>query len=304
MGAMAERQDVAGPARDIQFTGVGSVLTFVPVARAVEEQHPAALRDGDALHRDVTGHGAAQALCGCGQPQELVDGVGNQLDILDQQASLVGALVQRFIIQKLLNADEHIQIFATVGLSTALVNLALILFGADLYSVNAPEIRRSVTLGPYNALIGHLVIFGAAAALVAGLHVFMQKTPLGRAIRATAQNRNAAMLMGVRVERIYIISFGLGAACVGLASALIMPLYPVTPTIGSYFVLTAFVVVVLGGMRSMIGAFFGAMIIGIVDSLSGYYIAPDLKEVVYFAIFLAILIFKPTGLFGFGRGTE
>jgi len=217
---------------------------------------------------------------------------------------VIGALVQRFIIQKLLNADEHIQIFATVGLSTALVNLALILFGADLYSVNAPEIRQSVTLGPYNALIGHLVIFCAAAALVVGLHVFMQKTPLGRAMRATAQNRNAAMLMGVRVERIYIISFGLGAACVGLASALIMPLYPVTPTIGSYFVLTAFVVVVLGGMRSMIGAFFGAMIIGIVDSLSGYYIAPDLKEVVYFAIFLAILIFKPTGLFGFGRGTE
>jgi branched-chain amino acid transport system permease protein len=132
----------------------------------------------------------------------------------------------------------------------------------------------------------------------------MQKTALGRAIRATAQNRYAARLMGVKVERIYIIAFGLGAACVGLASALIMPLYPASPTIGAYFVLTAFVVVVLGGMRSMVGAFLGAMIIGIVDSLSGYYIAPDLKEVVYFAIFILILIFKPTGLFGFGRGTE
>ena len=216
----------------------------------------------------------------------------------------VGALVQRFIIQKLLNADEHIQIFATVGLSTALINLALIMFGADLYSVESPAVRQSIAMGPFTVLVGHLVIFACAIALVAGLHTFMQTTPLGRAIRATAQNRNAAMLMGVRVERIYIISFGLGAACVGLASALIMPIYPVSPTIGTYFVLTAFVVVVLGGMRSMVGAFFGAMIIGIVDSLSGYYIAPDLKEVVYFAIFLAILIFKPTGLFGFGRGTE
>jgi branched-chain amino acid transport system permease protein len=217
---------------------------------------------------------------------------------------MVGALVQRFIIQKLLGADEHIQIFATVGLSTALVNLALMIFGADLYSVNAPEVRQSIPLGRYTVLFGHLVILACAIALVAGLHVFMQKTPLGRAIRATAQNRNAALLMGVPVDRIYIISFGLGAACVGLASALIMPIYPVTPTIGSYFVLTAFVVVVLGGMRSMYGAFLGAMIIGIVDSLSGYYIAPDLKEVVYFAIFILILIFKPTGLFGFGRGTE
>ncbi len=216
----------------------------------------------------------------------------------------LGALVQRFIIQPLLNADEHIQIFATVGLSTALINGALMAFGADLYAVEAPIARQTVPLGPLNILVGHMVIFVAALGLVAGLHLFMQKTALGRAIRATAQNRYAAQLMGVKVETIYVISFGLGAACVGLASALIMPLYPATPTIGTYFVLTAFVVVVLGGMRSMYGAFFGAMIIGIVDSLSGYYIAPDLKEVVYFAIFILILIFKPTGLFGFGRGTE
>lgn len=217
---------------------------------------------------------------------------------------LIGVLIQRFIIQPLLNADEHIQIFATVGLSTALVNLALMAFGADLYSVNAPDVRRSLEFGSFRILIGQLVMFGSAIALVAGLHAFMQKTTLGRAIRATAQNRNAALLMGVKVDRIYVISFGLGAACVGLAAALISPLFPATPTVGTYFVLTAFVVVVLGGMRSMYGAFFGAMIIGLVDSLSAYYIAPDLKEVVYFAIFILILIFKPTGLFGLGRGTE
>lgn len=217
---------------------------------------------------------------------------------------VLGALVQRFIIQPLLGADEHIQIFATVGLSTALVNLALLVFGADLYSLTVPSARQAVSLGGYTMLVGQIIMLACAAILVAGLHFFMQTTALGRAIRATAQNRNAALLMGVRVDRIYVITFGLGAACVGLASALLIPLYPVTPTIGTYFVLTAFVVVVLGGMRSIYGAFVGAMIIGIVDSLSGYYIAPDLKEVVYFAIFILILIFKPTGLFGFGRGTE
>ena len=159
-------------------------------------------------------------------------------------------------------------------------------------------------VGGFSLVKGQLVMFVCALALVAWLHLFMQSTALGRAIRATAQNRTAALLMGVKVDQIYVIAFGIGAACVGLASALVMPLYPVTPTIGTYFVLTAFVVVVLGGMRSMYGAFFGAMIIGLVDSLSGYYIAPDLKEVVYFALFLLILIFKPTGLFGLGRGTE
>jgi branched-chain amino acid transport system permease protein len=217
---------------------------------------------------------------------------------------VIGALIQRFLIQPLLGAEEHIQIFATVGLSTALVNLALLVFGADLYSIQVPSVRSSIAVGGYTMLIGQVVMFGCALALVAGLHIFMQTTPLGRAVRATAQNRNAALLMGVRVDRVYVFTFGLGAACVGLASALITPLIPVTPSIGSYFVLTAFVVVVLGGMRSLYGAFAGAMIIGIVDSLSGYYIAPDLKEVVYFVIFIAILIFKPTGLFGLGRGTE
>ena len=216
----------------------------------------------------------------------------------------IGAAVQRFLIQPLLGAEEHIQIFATVGLSTALVNLALLMFGADLYSVPPSAAQGTLMVGGFALVKGQIVMFVCALALVAGLHLFMQSTALGRAIRATAQNRNAALLMGVKVDQIYVIAFGIGAACVGLASALVMPLYPVTPTIGTYFVLTAFVVVVLGGMRSMYGAFFGAMIIGLVDSLSGYYIAPDLKEVVYFAIFLAILIFKPTGLFGLGRGTE
>lgn len=216
----------------------------------------------------------------------------------------VGALVQRFIIQPLLNAEEHIQIFAMVGLSTALVNLALLVFGADLYSVRPSAARNAISIGGFSIVTGQLVMLVAAIALVAGLHFFMQQTWLGRAIRATAQNRTAARLMGVQVNRMYVIAFGLGAACVGLASALVSPLYPVTPTIGTYFVLTAFVIVVLGGMRSMYGAFLGAMIIGLVDSLSGYYLAPDLKEVVYFGLFIVILIFKPTGLFGLGRGTE
>jgi branched-chain amino acid transport system permease protein len=217
---------------------------------------------------------------------------------------IVGALVQRFIIQPLLNAEEHIQIFAMVGLSTALVNLALLIFGADLYSVRPSAARQAISIGGFSIVVGQLVMLISAVVLVAGLHLFMQQTWLGRAIRATAQNRMAARLMGVQVHRMYIIAFGLGAACVGLASALVSPLYPVTPTIGTYFVLTAFVIVVLGGMRSMYGAFLGAMIIGLVDSLSGYYLAPDLKEVVYFALFIVILIFKPTGLFGLGRGTE
>jgi branched-chain amino acid transport system permease protein len=217
---------------------------------------------------------------------------------------VLGAVVQRLIIDPLLDADAHIQIFATVGLSTALLNLALLVFGANMQSIAPSGAQRTLALGEYRVVVAHVIMFGVAIALVVGLHLFMHRTFLGRAIRATAQNRTAALLMGVDVRWIYVITFGIGSACVGLAGALLTPVYPVFPTIGTYFVLTAFVIVVLGGMGSLYGAFLGAMIIGVVDTLSGYYVAPDLKEVVYFILFLIILVTKPTGLLGLGRGSE
>ena len=104
--------------------------------------------------------------------------------------------------------------------------------------------------------------------------------------------------MGIDPNKIYLVTFGLGTALVGLAGSLILPLYYVFPSVGAYFVLSAFVVVVLGGLGNMMGALIGGMIIGIIDSLSGYYIDPALKEMVYFIVFLMVLIFRPSGLMG------
>jgi len=216
----------------------------------------------------------------------------------------VGALMQRAIIQPLLGADPHVQIFATVGVGTALANAALLVFSADLRSVDLPWARQPADLfGLASVSRGLLVAFAVAGAATAALVLFLQRTHLGRAIRAVAQNRYAAPLMGIDVNRIYAVTFGIGTACVGLAAAVLSPLYPAFPTVGSFFVLTAFVVVVLGGMGSLEGAVVGSLIIGLVDSLAGYYVAPDLKEVVYFAIFIGILIVRPAGLFGV-RGSE
>jgi branched-chain amino acid transport system permease protein len=216
----------------------------------------------------------------------------------------LGALMQRAIIQPLMNADPHIQIFATVGISTALVNGALLVFSADLRSVELPWARQPTDLFGFASVSrGNLVAFFVSFAATGVLIAFLNRTHLGRAIRAVAQNRYAAPLMGIDVNRIYAITFGIGTACVGLAGAVLSPLYPAFPTVGSFFVLTAFVVVVLGGMGSLEGAVIGALVIGLVESLAGYYVAPDLKEVVYFAIFLGILIVRPAGLFGV-RGSE
>jgi branched-chain amino acid transport system permease protein len=214
----------------------------------------------------------------------------------------LGALTQKAIIQPLLNADEHIQIFATVGISTILLNLALVVFGANVYRAPVELGTNAIDIGNFSLVTGQLITFVIAIVLAILLHLFMHRTYLGHALRAVAQHRYAATLMGVNVNAVYVIAFGLGTAFVGVAAGLLAPQYPVFPTVGTYFVLTAFVIVVLGGLGSLYGAVAGSMIIGVVDTLAGYYIAPDLKEVVYFGIFLLILVLRPSGLFG--RGTE
>lgn len=212
----------------------------------------------------------------------------------------LGALAQKVVIEPLLDAGEEIQIFATVGMSTMLLNLALLIFGADVFRVHVTFGTASLAVGPISLVSGQVITFVVAIALAVLLHLFMHRTYLGRALRAVAQHRYAAMLMGVNVKFVYIIAFGLGSAFVGVAAGLLAPQYPVFPTVGTYFVLTAFVIVVLGGMGDLYGAVAGSMIIGVVDTLAGYYISPDLKEVVYFGIFLLILTLRPSGLFGLG----
>lgn len=217
---------------------------------------------------------------------------------------VLGAGMQRFIIAPLLSAEPHIQIFASVGVSTALLNLALVLFGANVLSTEVTLGNGQLEFGPYSIVTGQLYTLVVALLLVAAMHVFLTRTHGGRAFRAVAQHRYAAALMGVNVPKTYILAFGLGSALVGIAASLLAVQYPVFPTVGQYFVLSAFVIVVLGGLGSLFGALMGSFFIGLVDSLAGYYIAPDLKEVVYFGIFLLILVLRPTGLFGLGRGSE
>jgi branched-chain amino acid transport system permease protein len=216
----------------------------------------------------------------------------------------IGALMQRFVIQPLLTAEPHIQIFATVGVSTALLNLALMVFGADVRTVDAKVGAAAFQVGPISIVTGQLVTFVVAIIVAVGFHQLLQRTFVGRGFRALAQNRSAAALMGVNVNKAYVLIFGLGAALLGLAATLLAVQYPVFPTVGQYFVLTAFVVVVLGGLGSLPGAVVGSLFIGLIDSLAGYYVGSDLKEVVYFVIFLVILTLRPTGLFGLGRGSE
>ena len=141
------------------------------------------------------------------------------------------------------------------------------------------------------------VIFTLALVAIA-LHVFLQRTLTGKSIRAVTQDGQAARLMGINVQRTFTISFGIGAALAGLAGVLLAPIYTLSPSIGGNFILAAFAVVVLGGLGSVAGAYFGGMIVGLVEAFAGFYIDPELKQGIWFLIFLAALIVRPTGLFG------
>lgn len=211
---------------------------------------------------------------------------------------VLGYFMQRVVIQPLLNAPHHMQIFATVGVSTFLMNLALLVFGADVHRTASSGPITTLNVLGINIVLSQLITFIVGILLAIFLQVFLSKTFTGRSIKAVSQNRNSAALMGINVNRIYALTFGLGCACVGIVSVLVSTQYPVFPTVGSYFVLVSFVIVVLGGLGNVTGAVLASFIIGIVDSLAGYYVSLALKEVVYFAIFILILIVKPTGLIG------
>jgi branched-chain amino acid transport system permease protein len=143
-----------------------------------------------------------------------------------------------------------------------------------------------------------LISFAGALAISALLILLMIRTDLGRAIRAVAKEKQGARLMGIDVDHVYAMSFGIGLACLGAAACFLLPAYYVNPSVGSGFVLVAFTIVVLGGMGSFAGALLGGLLVGVVESLGGLYFGESLGQVGIFAIFIAVLLLRPQGLFG------
>lgn len=211
---------------------------------------------------------------------------------------LIGLFVQRVTIQPIIDAPPLNQIFMTVGLSMVLQNAALFFWKADYRTVRTAYSGLALKTDGLIVSFPRLVAFVLAMMAIAALLLYLKKTYTGKAIRALAQERRAAMLMGINVYRTYQIAFGIGIACVGVAGVMLIPVYYTFPTVGSLFVLIAFVVVILGGYNSLIGALIGGLIIGLVEAFSGFFLSPHLKEAVYFVIFILILLFRPTGLFG------
>jgi branched-chain amino acid transport system permease protein len=210
---------------------------------------------------------------------------------------LFGAVVHQVIVRPALDKPHLVGVFSTMGLSILMQNAALMVMTADLWDV-PPIFGRSVEVGPFYFKAELLLGFVVTILCSLFLQWLIRSTYLGKAIRATVQDGEAAMLMGIPVPRIFLITFASGSALVGLAACMMMPLFSVFPTVGLNFVLIAFVIVVLGGMGSIEGALIGGMCLGVVQSVSSYYVAPAYGQMFYFVLFLLVMIFRPNGLLG------
>jgi branched-chain amino acid transport system permease protein len=214
---------------------------------------------------------------------------------------LFGAVLQKTVINRVLNALPQNQILLTIGIGLILSNTMMLLFTSDYRIISTSYSSASFQLGQISVSAPLLVSFVITAAVTAVLYWFLLKTDTGQAIRATAQDRDAAQLMGVNVRRMSVLATGLGAGLAAVAGALISPTYYIFPQVGQPFTLKAFVIVVLGGMGSVMGATVGGVLIGATESLAGAYISSGLKDLVVYVLFLLILLFKPAGLFGKSR---
>ncbi len=220
------------------------------------------------------------------------------LPLVAAGAFCLGYGLQRSVIGKTSHGRDEIILLVTLGVSIIIENIALFAFTANERVVQVPYDIDGIDLGITFLVVPQIAAFVASLAITAALWLFIARTYTGKAIRAVAKERQGARLVGVNVDHIFAVSFGIGTACLGAAACLLAPTFPISPQIGYIFVLIAFTVVVLGGMGSFVGALIGGFIIGVTESLGGLFFGESLGKLGISLIFILILLFRPTGLFG------
>lgn len=214
---------------------------------------------------------------------------------------VLGALIQRLLIHRVLKAPEVAQIFLTVGLLIVLENLALLMFGSGFRSVSTPYQTSALRLGPLFVSVPYLAAFAMSVACGLALWLFLKSSWFGQAMRATAQDPMAAKLVGIDADRMHMLAFALGVALTAFGGAVILPYLTASPTVGGQFAVLMFTVVVLGGLGSVAGAVVGGLAVGIIQSLSALVFPIQLQNLVLFIVFIAVLSFRPKGLLGAAR---
>lgn len=211
---------------------------------------------------------------------------------------VLGYVLYKGLIGRLASGKDENILLITLGLSILLENLALMFFKGDTRTITVPYSDTMVEVGPTLVSLPKIISFVAAMLLCGLLGLLIKRTDTGKAIRAVARERVGARLVGIDVDRVFAISYGVGLATLGAAACLLMPIFYVSPTTGHVFIIVAFTVVVLGGMGSFLGAVVGGLIVGLTESFGGLFLGESLGQIGISLIFILILLFRPSGLFG------
>src|SRR5499426_1166194 len=205
---------------------------------------------------------------------------------------VLGLIVQRGLVDRIIAAPHEMQILLMLGVALVLENVALVAFGPEPTRVRSPLGSAALWLGPVFVDVARLVAITLAVSL------FLYRTDAGRMIRAVADNTYGALVIGADARRVYAVAFGVGAACVGAAGALVSPILPFQPSTGLSLSVTSFNIVIIGGMGSLPGAFIGGLLVSVAESLGAVFLKPSLKELMSFSLLVLILLVRPAGLFG------
>jgi branched-chain amino acid transport system permease protein len=211
---------------------------------------------------------------------------------------VAGYVLQLRLINRFITRPEHSQFLLLVAIAIIIVNVLLIIFGPDAQSVQTSYSFDSYQIG--TIIIDATKLYAGIAAIVVAIALvaFFRFTSLGTAIRACADNYTGAQVIGLDVNRLYALTFGLGAACVGAAGTMLVIIIDVTPALGPAYTLLAFVIVITGGLGSMSGALLGGVLIGLTEAMAGLLFSPSAKSMFAFAILVLVLLFRPQGIVG------
>lgn len=211
---------------------------------------------------------------------------------------IVGYLIQKFFLNPLMGVGGHNQLLLTQGLAIIIENLILVIFSANYKSVIVKGFDSAIKLGAITVNKPRLVAFIFVVVISLGIYFILEKTDLGRAIRATSTEPSGATLMGIVVPKINSVAFGIGVVCAGVAGALLLPSQYITPTSGNTYSLKCFVIAVFGGLGNIWGAVLAGLIIGVVESFAALFLGGSWSDMIIYLIFILTLIIKPTGLLG------
>ena len=231
----------------------------------------------------------------------LLTGINPYVILLLSMLALVGigAVIERLCFRPILGTGKLNEIFLSIGLIYIFQNGAAMIWGDAWQSVKSPYDGITVPVGSLNVPIDYIIIIAFTAAILIALFLFLKKTRIGMEMRATSQNRKGAKLVGINVERIDVISFGIGCALAAAAGTLwVVSGQVFNPYMGSIPAVKAFAIIILGGLGSIPGAIIGGLLMGIAENSAAYYLGGIWKDAVSFIILIIVLVVRPTGLFG------